>query len=166
MRKDGEKMAETKNRFLMVIYAISIMIVFVAFAQVSIRTFIDYKLEYPSYNCSYYGPIDVKGPVAENMTAEQKACEENFRAVEKTFQDNLKVENKWRFIASIAISLLTLLLISLFKLKNSVHYGFFAGLVLNILFSMQYIENSYTIVGILLVLLIILVYYINKRNDE
>jgi len=156
-----------ENKIMTIIYAISILIVFVALAQVAVNTFIDFKLDEPIYNCSLYGPVDVKvaSPSVANMTQEQKECEDNFRALTKTYEDQKAEENKWKFIASIAISLITLLVISLVKLKKSIHYGFFSGLVLNILFSMEYIENSYTTVGILLVLLIILVYYINRKKD-
>jgi len=156
-----------ESKIMTIIYAISILIVFVALAQVAVRTFIDYGLEYPEYNCSLYGPVDVKvaSPSVANMTSEQRACEDNYRALTKTYDEQRTEENKYRFIACIAISLLTLLVISLVKLKTSIHYGFFSGLILNILFSMGYIEDSYTTVGILLALLIILVYYINKKKD-
>lgn len=144
------------NKLKTTIYTLSILIVFVAFAQMSVITFIDYNLDYPSSDC-----------YKSNMTIDARnLCESENKAAYDVYDNQNKEQNLYRFYVAIGISILTLLAVSFYKFKDAINYGLFGGLSLNIVFSLTYMERSYLTVAILFAMLIAIIWYIMKDKND
>lgn len=143
--------SESKWNIKKFIYIFSLMIVFTGFVQLTIHTFINTDLEYPRDKCIYKEGISV-----------DKTCSDKYDEELKTFENLMKKERLSQFITSLVISLITLFIINFLKFNDTINNGLFFGLTINLLISMTYLENSYTAVCILFLILIGLIYYIKK----
>ncbi len=138
--------------------AICIIIAFIAFSQLLITTI------YPNIQdntCYKVMPATPDKNASQNQVdnIQQQECYNKFNA-------QMNVIREKRFIAGLIISLLTIILALFLEVSVSSKYGLFASGALTVLISsFQAPEGTYVGVAISFLILIAIIYFIEKEED-